>query len=247
MVGKTFELFERFEVDLSIDALMPLYPFGELDLFMEIAAFSGNEKKMRWVPKKVLIGHEDAHHIVVKGSWTLASTNLEEQVRSSLNHGGKEKFSYLISHINVKHNSSTALQIVIFPLAAVIILTLLFNHSLNSTISTVGGQRALNEFSDLKVGGQLTLFLTVPALKFALADYMPSTHYLNLADGLFMLATLLVAFNLLVSILTHQLSVDGRVEASHFIEKSSKIVSPVVTILLFALVLYLTPNTHQLH
>ena len=43
MDGK-FELFERFEADLSIDAVMPRYP-GNLDLYMEIAAFSGNIKK----------------------------------------------------------------------------------------------------------------------------------------------------------------------------------------------------------
>ena len=241
IVGDKYELFERFEVDLSIDAIMPRYPFGELDLYMEVAAFSGNVDKMQWVPEKLLIGHEDAHHIVVKGSWALSHTNLEEQSRSSLNHGGKEKFSYLISHVNVKHNASTAIQIVIFPLAAIIMLTLLFNHFFNSNVINSGNPKTLNDFADLKVGGQLTLFLTIPALKFALADHMPTTHYLNLADGLFMLATILVAFNLLISILTHQQSVDGFTERSHSIEKASKILSPLVAIVLFVVVLYLTP------
>ena len=41
-----FELFERFDVDLSIDAEMPRYPFGDLDLFLDIASFSGNKDKL---------------------------------------------------------------------------------------------------------------------------------------------------------------------------------------------------------
>ena len=34
-----FEIFERFDVDLSVDAEMRRYPFGNLDLFLELAAF----------------------------------------------------------------------------------------------------------------------------------------------------------------------------------------------------------------
>lgn len=65
VIDSKFELFERFEADLSIDAVMPRYPFGDLDLFMELAAFSGNQDFMRWKPNKIYIGHEDAHHVVV--------------------------------------------------------------------------------------------------------------------------------------------------------------------------------------
>ena len=46
VVGKKYELFERFEADLSIDGDMKGYPFGTLDLFMDIAAYSGNVSKM---------------------------------------------------------------------------------------------------------------------------------------------------------------------------------------------------------
>ena len=69
-----FELFERFEVDLSVDAEMRRYPFGNLDLFIELAAFSGNINKMRWLPSEIFIGHDDAHHQVVKGNWEVSST-----------------------------------------------------------------------------------------------------------------------------------------------------------------------------
>ena len=56
------ELFERFDADLSVDAEMRRYPFGNLDLFLELAAFSGNVTKKQWVAKEIFIGHEDAHH-----------------------------------------------------------------------------------------------------------------------------------------------------------------------------------------
>ena len=104
-----YELFERFDVQLSIDAEMPKFPFGELDLFMDIAAFSGNVHLMRFNPQDVFLGHHDAQHRVVKGNWIEKSKSMEEEMRTSLNHGGKEKFSYLISHINVAHNPSTAI------------------------------------------------------------------------------------------------------------------------------------------
>ena len=48
-----FELFERFDVDLSIDAEMPRYPFGDLDLFLDIASFSGNKDKMVFYPETI--------------------------------------------------------------------------------------------------------------------------------------------------------------------------------------------------
>ena len=69
VIGKKYELFERFEADLSIDGDMKGYPFGTLDLFMDIAAYSGNVSKMMFNPKEVLIGHHDAHHRVIKGNW----------------------------------------------------------------------------------------------------------------------------------------------------------------------------------
>ena len=153
-----FELFERFDVDLSIDAEMPRYPFGDLDLFLDIASFSGNKDKMVFYPETIEIGHHDAHHKIVKGNWKVTKTYLEEQGRTSLNHGGKEKFSYLISHVNVEHGFIDSLQKIIFPLLAIVILSLLINH-----FYIAGDYDRWN----WRVGGQLTLFLTIPALKFA--------------------------------------------------------------------------------
>lgn len=47
---------------------------------------------------------------VIKGNWTLTDKKLETQIKSSLNHGGKEEFSYIISHIIVNHDFFVALQ-----------------------------------------------------------------------------------------------------------------------------------------
>ena len=216
-----FELFERFDVDLSIDAEMPRYPFGDLDLFLDIASFSGNKDKMVFYPETIEIGHHDAHHKIVKGNWKVTKTYLEEQGRTSLNHGGKEKFSYLISHVNVEHGFIDSLQKIIFPLLAIVILSLLINHFY------IAGN--YDRWS-WRVGGQLTLFLTIPALKFALSGELPSTHYLNLTDSLFIWATIVVTYNMTLGILSHYKSIEEGSTEIQTIDKFARISSPLVAI-----------------
>ncbi len=244
VIDGKFELFERFEVDLSIDAIMPRYPFGNLDLFMELAAFSGNEGLMRWKPKEILIGHKDAHHVVVKGNWQVQKTVLEETLRSSLNHGGKEKFSYLISHVEVAHDAVTSIQKILLPLSSIILLSLLLNHFVSTTSISSSQTRELSSDYGINLGAQITLFLVIPALKFSLASEMPSTHYLNLTDGLFILATLIVAFNLVIAIGSVSLAVNGKIQQSYKLENYAELASPVFTLLSFILVLYLTAGTN---
>ena len=243
-VDGKFELFERFEVDLSVDAVMPRYPFGNLDLYMELAAFSGNEKVMRWKPKEILIGHKDAHHVVVKGNWQVQKTVLEETLRSSLMHGGKEKFSYLISHVEVAHDAVTSIQKVLLPLSSIILLSLLLNHFVSTTSLSSSQTRELSSDYGINLGAQITLFLVIPALKFSLASEMPSTHYLNLTDGLFIVATLVVAFNLIIAIGSLSLAVNGKIQQSCKLENYAELASPVFTLLSFIFVLYLTAGTN---
>ena len=238
-----FELFERFDVDLSVDAEMRRYPFGNLDLFLELAAFSGNINKMRWLPSEILIGHDDARHQVVKGNWEVSSTKLEATTRKSLNHGGREKFSYLVSHVNVAHNSSTAIQKVLFPLSSIIILSLIFNQFLNTNATAMRGEPEASPLLEVSVGGQLTLFLTIPALKFALEADMPATHYLNLSDGLFILATIIVSFNLAISVLSHSWAFEGFGERAVKFEKFSKYFSPLLGIAALGVILFLTSGS----
>ena len=112
-----FELFEKFGSRLTIDAEMPRYPFGNLDLYVEISAYSGNIDQMLFKPGKIKIGHKDSDghgHVVIKGNWTYVKSASEAQNRSSLNHGGKEKFSYLISHVEVVANVDDGIEFFAF-------------------------------------------------------------------------------------------------------------------------------------
>ena len=222
-----FELFERFDAELSIDAEMPKYPFGNLDLFLDIASFSGNKQKMVFYPESIEIGHHDAHHKVLKGNWEVEKTILEEEGRTSLNHGGHEKFSYLIAHVNVTHGFIDALQKILFPIFSVVFLSLLINHVFTWNI----------DMYNWRIGAQLTLFLTIPALKFSLAGELPTTHYLNFTDALFIWATFVVTFNLIIGIISKYALPSESDESGHSLERFAKISSPLTAILVIGLLL----------
>ena len=105
------QLFERFDSELSIDADMPYYPFGGLNLNMDILAFSGNVDLMEFIPEEILVGHDDNEDLkrkVIKGNWLLDEKKIKSSQMQSLNHGG-EKFSVLISNISVKHKFMNSL------------------------------------------------------------------------------------------------------------------------------------------
>ena len=223
-----FELFERFDAELSIDAEMPKYPFGDLDLFLDIASFSGNKKKMVFYPESIEIGHHDAHHKVVKGNWEVVKTILEEEGRTSLNHGGHEKFSYIIGHVNAKHGFLDALQKILFPIFSIVFLSLLMNHFYPS-----GNYDIYN----WRIGGQLTLFLTIPALKFSLAGELPTTHYLNFTDALFIWATVVVTYNMMIGIISHYKMANDGDNTGRSIERFARISSPLVAILVIGVLL----------
>ena len=223
-----FELFERFDAELSIDAEMPKYPFGDLDLFLDIAAFSGNKQKMVFYPESIEIGHHDAHHKVVKGNWEVEKTILEEEGRTSLNHGGHEKFSYIIAHVNVNHGFLDALQKILFPIFSIVFLSLLMNHFYPS-----GNYDIYN----WRIGGQLTLFLTIPALKFSLAGELPTTHYLNFTDALFIWATGVVTYNMMIGIISHYKMANEGANTGRSIERFARISSPLVAVLVVGVLL----------
>lgn len=224
-----FELFERFEAELSIDAEMPRYPFGDLDLFLDIASFSGNKSKMVFFPESIEIGHHDAHHKVVKGNWKVNKTYLEENGRTSLNHGGHEKFSYLISHVNVEHGFIDSIQKILFPIFSIVFLSLLINHFYPS-----GNYDIFN----WRIGGQLTLFLTVPALKFSLSGELPSTHYLNFTDALFIWATIIITFNMLIGIVSHYKMAEEGENTNRSLEKFARTASPLFALLIMGFLMY---------
>ena len=88
-----------------------------------------------------------------------------------------------------------------------------------------------------RVGGQLTLFLTVPALKFSLGEALPSTHYLNFTDGLFIWATFVVTFNLMIGIISHYKMAEEGGNTNRGLEKIARTASPLFALGAFA-VLY---------
>lgn len=223
-----FELLERFDVELSIDAELPKYPFGTLDLYLDIASFSGNTQKMIFYPITIEIGHHDAHHKVVKGNWTVQSTFMEEEGRTSLSHGGIEKFSYIIAHVNVKHGFLDSLQKIIIPLFTIVFLSLLMNHFYPSD---------KHDMYNWRIGGQLTLFLTIPALKFSLAGELPTTHYLSLTDALFIWANVVVTYNMVLGIISHYRVASEGDNAGRAMQRFARISSPLVTISVMGLFL----------
>ena len=226
VIGKKYELFERFEADLSIDGDMKGYPFGTLDLFMDIAAYSGNVSKMVFKPKEILIGHHDAHHRVIKGNWVEKKKYLEEEKRTSLNHGGKEKFSYLISHVNVAHNPSTAIGKILFPLLTIIVISIMVNY--------------INISYAQRLTSQITLLLIIPALKFALEKDIPTTAYINFTDGLFILASALVFSGVLITAYANNVRSTSNTLKIKKIERLGKIVVPTLTSIFLMILIFST-------
>ena len=226
-----FELFERFEVVVSIGAEMPTFPFGNLDLFLDIASFSGSTKKMLFQPASLEIGHHDADehsHEVIKGPWILAEKYLERQGRSSLNHGGKEKFSYLVSHIKVKHSFITTAQKIFTPLLILIFLSLFINRYLLIFEDESGGNNG-----NWRVGGQITLVLALFALRFSLSGSIPTTHYLTFIDALFVTATIIIVGSLCWGIYVIYLMQNGFIEKAKSFDKSSNLILLLLTVILF--------------
>ena len=88
-----------------------------------------------------------------------------------------------------------------------------------------------------RIGAQLTLFLTIPALKFSLAGQLPTTHYLNFTDALFIWATFVVTFNLIMGIISlYGIPSEGD-KSSRSLGRFAKISSPLATILAIGLLL----------
>tara|TARA_B100000242_G_scaffold2188_1_gene1301 strand:- start:479 stop:1516 length:1038 start_codon:yes stop_codon:yes gene_type:complete len=226
-----FQLFERFDSVLSIDADMPYYPFGDLNLNMDILAFSGNVNLMEFIPEEILVGHddnEDLNRRVIKGNWLLDEKKIKSSQMQSLNHGG-EKFSVLISNVNVKHKFMNSLLIILFPVFSIVILSLIIN---NYCPMKYDGS------ADWRIGGQMTLFLIIPALKFALSSELPVTDYLNFTDLIFVWATLIVSFGLILGILSNYYILSNDTNLLGLSESLAQKFLPIATIFTFSVILF---------
>ena len=96
-----------------------------------------------------------------------------------------------------------------------------------------------------RVGGQLTLLLTLFALKFSLGDDIPATHYLTMVDALFIAVSVMVVFALVCGIYVIYLFQSGRVERGHKFEHRSNLIFLLLGLVFLAWVAsYLLPVSH---
>ena len=59
---------------------------------------------------------------------------------------------------------------------------------------------------------------------------LPSTHYLNLTDSLFIWATIVVTYNMILGILSHYKSIEEGTNEISALDKFARISSPIVAI-----------------
>ena len=186
------ELFERFKTTLVMNTDIKEYPFGSLDLMLEIAAYAQSNEEMFFKPIKFLLGHDEFHKKhVLKGNWTIDKTYSVQTEKKSINFRGKN-FSHNEYHFKVHHDYTDALQKILIPIFIIIIISLFINYFCRMKFS---------DNADFNINGQLVLLLTIVALRFSLVDDLPKTHYLNLTDLLFLSAYVVCTINLLGSII----------------------------------------------
>ena len=237
----SIEIFEKFSTYLPIKSEMRSYPFGNLDLNIEIVAIKHDSSEMLFKPVSFSIGHKDSNdsigHIdsndnVIIGNWSLLGKSMDTLLdnRLSSNHDVYSKLS--LSFI-LKHYFLDSLQKIFIPILGVLFISLMLN-----TFSSM----RFKENIDVRVMGQISLLLTTFALKFTLSDDIPSTHYLTLIDYLFIITTIVVIFNLLFSVVLGEYYLDGGGDKIRKIEKISDYAAPIITLGVVICIFYLNIN-----
>ena len=224
----TLEVFEKFVSQIAIDADIHEYPFGEIDLTLDISAFTHEANEMVLNPVYFEIGHGDENEQVVKGPWQLANKYVKQEIDQRLS-SHEALFSHNKFHFVLTHDFMDSLQKVIFPIGAV----MLFSTFMNFFASLKFGPNA-----DWRIGGQITLILTLFALKFSLADEIPVTHYLNFIDELFIIATIVVGLNLLTSVVINNMYQRNPDGAAASFELTYKVLQPIIMIAMLMWAVY---------
>ena len=186
----TYQLIEKFNSEITIHTQMLKYPFGNLDLHLDVAAFTHHAGEMILKPVKFEFGHTDNKSDVIKGSWTLVDDYFKSKLKPMLG-GGEKLYSNIIFHFVIVHDFMDSVQKIFFPLFLVMIVSM----CMNVFCSLQFGANA-----DWRIGGQMTLVLTIVAIKFSLASELPITHGISLVDKLFILATAIASLNLIGSV-----------------------------------------------
>ena len=86
--------------------------------------------------------------------------------------------------------------------------------------------------ADWRIGGQLTLLLTMIALKFSLDSELPKTHYLNLSDALFIAAFIITALNLINGVLINNLFQKKDALMARNVEATLEYILPLIALTL---------------
>jgi len=222
----TIDLFEKFAVDVTLDSDMHSYPFGALDLHLELEAFTDDISGLEFVSGGFEVGHashsDEAAHGggVIKGNWTAIDHFVRSNTMSSMNLGGHDKFSNISYHVEVQHDVADILQKIIIPLVVVVLLSLAISHFCSLQFP---------DNADWSIGGQITLILTIFALKFSLGDDVPKTHFLTMIDALMIGSSTLISLALFAGIYLND-AFQRESKTAHALEARWNILLPLAAI-----------------
>ena len=224
-----YQLVEKFNSEVTIHGQILTYPFGTLDLHLDIAAFTHHSTEMILKPVMFEFGHTQNKSDVIKGNWTLVNDYFETKLKPMLG-GGKKLYSNNIFHFVVKHDFLDSLQKIFFPLFLVMLASISMNNLCSLQFQTN---------ADWRIGGQITLVLTIVAIKFSLASELPLTHGISLVDKLFLLATTICTFNLFTSVIINN-SFQRQKSYAFKLENTLAFVSPTLFLIALFIVWYST-------
>ncbi len=224
----TIEVFEKFISKIAFDADIHEYPFGDLDLTLDISAFTHEFHEMVFKPTSFEIGHGRKNEQVIKGPWLLkdkyAVVSQDHRLSSHTSVFSHNKFHFILQHDYID-----PVQKMLLPIAAVLIFSSFLNYFLTLKFSPN---------ADWRIGGQITLFLTILAVKFSLSGQIPVTHYLKFVDELFLIATLVVGLNLIMSIVIQKLYVENPNGCASSVETIYKFSQPLILVALLCWTIY---------
>ena len=176
---------------------------------------------MEFDPVYFEIGHQNQDEQVLIGDWTLVDSYLDKKLVDRLS-TKSQKYSKNSFHFIIKHDFKDMFQRIFIPLGGVIVISLFL---------TLFSSLRFEQNKMMRVGSQLTLLLTTFALKFSLGDSIPHTHYLNLIDLVFLIATGVIVLNLFSSIIISELYLIGTYKNINKLELLFDWITPLIALI----------------
>ena len=223
----TFELFERFGVALKLSDPMPSYPFGSQKIELIIMPTNDSVETFRFIPKLFQVGNANSQEAIT-GNWNLIRNYSSTQDYPTLKYDGVEYLSKLNYTLLLDHDFFVILQAALGPIFLITLLSLFINRYCVIQETESGGDNG-----NWRIGGQLTLLLTVFALKFSLGDQMPQVEYLTFLDALFIISEIVISLCLFVGILSIYKVQTGDLVVGQKIDRLGTPIISVVTLILF--------------